>query len=88
MLTTIALLASLLPAPAAPAFTSAGSPGIVAAVPSWAFAPLSIPDEPNLPCLPDWVEFVDGERTAALMASVSPFAEPDASDPFDGEGGR
>jgi hypothetical protein len=84
MFTTIALLAALIPQ-SQPIAVPAGSPAIVADVPTWAFASMSLPDEPTLPCLPEWADWTVEVRTEALMASVSPFDLVDGADPFDGD---
>lgn len=80
MLTTIALVASLLsaPQPAPPA-----GPELTLAPPSWAFAPMALPDSNE----PEWLgaafaDFIDTERTEALMATVTPFAVEDSAQPF------
>ena len=82
-MTTLALLATLIQPAPAPIAVPVGQPGLTQPVPSWAFAPLSIPDEPTPMFTAEWIEFVDGERVESLMASVSPF-DDDPSDPFQG----
>ena len=82
MLTTIALLASLLAQPA-PQPAPLDGPALTLAQPAWAFAPMRLPDSYE----PEWVgaafaDFVDEERAGALMASVTPFASEDSSQPF------
>ena len=80
MLTAILVLNALLPTPAP---LPVGTPGIVLAAPAWALAALPVAAEPTLPCLPAWVDWVEEERAASLMAGVMPFAAEDAADPFD-----
>ena len=84
MLTALALLAALIQPAPAPIAVPAGQPAIDPPAYSWAFAPLSIPDEPTPMFTAEWIEFVDGERVESLMASVTPFDSVDGADPFEG----
>jgi hypothetical protein len=74
-------LSALLSQPAPPA-----APGLALDRPEWAFEVMSwVRDEPEFPFAPAWADFIDDERTGALMASVSPFADEDPAAPFAGD---
>jgi hypothetical protein len=82
MFTTLTLLASLLSQPA-PQPAQVAGPELTLAQPSWAFAPMpSIQDEPEFPFGAAFADYIENERTEALMASVTPFAAEDSSQPF------
>ena len=84
MLTTL-ILASLLSAPQPAPVAPLAGPTLTMATPAWAFSPMAIADEPTMPMLPEWVDFVEAERSESIMASVTPFEGEDAADPFEGQ---
>lgn len=58
-------------------------PSITIDRPSWAFSDMSIPNEPTMPCLMAWVDFVEDDRMDSLMTSVNPFSPVSTLDPFE-----
>jgi hypothetical protein len=80
---TAVIIAALLSAPQ-PITTDA--PALIMPAPEWSFAAMPIPDEPYDMNAGAFADFVEAEREAAIMVSVTPFASPFAPseyvDPF------